>query len=1051
MRVPSNGSAAHTLMAVDTSTPVVALACPHHGGLGVARSLGRLGIPVYNIDSTSWAPASLSRYCRGGFTWDLDRAPEEKSVANLVEVARKAGRPCLLIAGSDRAAVFVADHASELKPWYILPEQNRTAIRSLCNKQRMTELAARYDVATPRTVSLQSNAERLESMNMELPVMVKGIDGPARIRYRKTKRIIHTKQQLHDLYGCIGESFISGLIAQEYIPGNEDTVWMFNGYFNARSECVSGFTGRKLRQCPVYTGVTSLGICQANAAVEQAAKRLLKGTGYSGIVDMDFRYDARNGQYKLLDVNPRLGSTFRLFVSSEGLDVVRACYLDLTGQAVPGASIPNGRKWMVEDFDLVASLHYLLDGTLHFREWVRSLQGIHETAFFAADDPVSILLMLRADAAQLLRRLGRRKSIRSPHPSITRSISGDEIMATFPQEVGVGAGPRVDPQRWCVPNAVAAKATKWPDAVALTDGSRVLTYDELDSQANRVAHYLRSLGVGPDVFVGVCLPRSAEMVVAALGVLKAGAAYLPMDPTYPFDRLTFMLQDAQTPVLIANPCVAERLSATGCMRVDVSAEEIKAQPDYVPRVEIMPEDLAYVIYTSGSTGKPKGVEVSHGALANLVSWHTQAFAVTPGDRASHVAGVGFDAAVWELWPYLAAGASVHLVDDATRASAKLLRDWLLARKITIAFVPTPLAERLLDLEWPSSTPLRALLTGGDTLQHYPPEGLPFQLINNYGPTECTVVATSCPVQAKAHPDARPPIGRPVMNTRIYLLNEHLEPVPAGEPGEICISGAGVARGYHNLPRITAEKFVGDPFSSEPGSRLYRTGDLGSLLPDGQIAFLGRTDDQIKIRGYRVEPDEIVGVLNRHPDVRESLVKACADPAGEKRLVAYVTLTGKSGVTPTSLRDFLAEKLPEYMLPAAFVALDAFPLTPHGKIDRAALPEPTAENTLKNSASPAPGSVIEEQVTSILATLLRVDRVGREENFFQMGGHSLLGAQVIAQVRDVFGVELSLRSLFDHPTAQEMSAEIERLILTKLAAGPAQNAQSLLAWPEGANA
>jgi amino acid adenylation domain-containing protein len=621
-------------------------------------------------------------------------------------------------------------------------------------------------------------------------------------------------------------------------------------------------------------------------------------------------------------------------------------------------------------------------------------------------------------------------------------------MATYPQELSVCEGPHLDPQRWCVPKAVAAKATKWPDAVALTSGSRVLTYQELDSQANRVANYLRSLGAGPDVLVGLCLPRSVEMVIAALGILKSGAAYLPMDPAYPPERLAFMLQDAQAPALITNSCLAARLPATDCTIVDIGASEIDAQPEYAPRVEILPGDLAYVIYTSGSTGKPKGVEITHGALANLVSWHRQAFSVMPGDRASHLAGLGFDAAVWELWPYLAAGASVHLVDEATRVSARLLRDWLLARKVTIGFAPTPLAERMLALEWPSHTPLRILLTGGDTLHRYPPAGLPFILVNNYGPTECAVVASSCPVQPVTLPHSRPPIGRPINNARIYLLDERLEPVPAGEPGEIYIAGAGVARGYHNLPSLTAEKFIPDPFSSEPGSRLYRTGDLASLLPDGQIAFLGRIDDQIKIRGFRIEPDEIVSVLNRHRDVRESLVTACEDRSGDKTLVAYVVFAPDSEATQTALRDFLAEQLPEYMLPAVFVCLDAFPLTPHGKIDRASLPEPSAGNTLGNGSVQAPDSEIEQRLTGILATLLHVEQVGADENFFQMGGHSLLGAQVIAHVRDAFGVELSLRSLFDHPTAQEMSAEIERLILTKLAVvseGP------VLASPTGASA
>jgi amino acid adenylation domain-containing protein len=625
-------------------------------------------------------------------------------------------------------------------------------------------------------------------------------------------------------------------------------------------------------------------------------------------------------------------------------------------------------------------------------------------------------------------------------------------MTTYPQELSVYSTlPHLDFQAGCVPNAVAAKATKWPDAIALTDGSEILTYHELDSRSNRVAQYLRSLGVGPDVLVGGCLERSLDRVVAMLGILKAGGAYGPLDPAYPPDRLAFMLDDARAPLLITSQSLSERLPSAKRDVVIVGAPEIAEQPDHPPRVDIMPDDLAYVIYTSGSTGKPKGVEVTHGGLANLVCWHRQAFEVTPGDRASHVAGLGFDAAAWELWPYLATGASVHMADEVTRSSAELLRDFLLARKLTISFVPTPLAERMLTLEWPNQTPLRILLTGGDTLHHYPPVNLPFMLVNNYGPTECTVVATSAPVVSDKRSAAQPHIGRAIANTEIYLLDEGLHPVPPGTPGEIHVGGAGLARGYRNRPDLTGEKFIPNPFSAEPGSRLYKTGDLGRLLPDGNIAFLGRVDDQIKIRGYRIEPNEIVSALDQHPDVRESLVFARENRPGDMRLVAYVVLTPDSRTSAAALRDALRQHLPEYMLPAAFVRLDAFPLTPHGKIDRAALPEPTVENTLGNDSVEAPVSPVEERLTNILKTLLGVEQVGVDDNFFQMGGHSLLGAQVIAHVRDAFGVELSLRSLFDHPTVREMSAEIERLIFAKLEAMGGSEAARGVSSPESANA
>jgi amino acid adenylation domain-containing protein len=518
------------------------------------------------------------------------------------------------------------------------------------------------------------------------------------------------------------------------------------------------------------------------------------------------------------------------------------------------------------------------------------------------------------------------------------------------------------------------------------------------------------------------------MVVAALGILKAGGAYVPLDPAYPPGRLAFMLDDAQAPLLISSPDLAQRLPAGKRELVYVDAPRIAAQPAGPLPVDIAPEHLAYVIYTSGSTGKPKGVEITHGSLANLVSWHNQAFSVTAADRASHVAGLGFDAAVWELWPYLAAGASVHLADEDSRNSAEVLWNWLVAERITISFVPTPLAEHLLTLSLDRlrKTDLRILLTGGDTLHHYPPPGLPFLLVNNYGPTECTVVATSGVVSPDGSPTTVPPIGRAIANTDIYLLDEALKPVPAGAPGEIYVGGAGVARGYHNRADLTGERFTPDPFSAEPGSRLYRTGDLGRLLPDGRIAFLGRVDDQIKIRGFRIEPQEIASVLNRHQDVRESLVVAREDTPGEKRLVAYVVIDGGSDCTLTELRDFAGGFLPEYMLPGAFVRLNAFPLTPHGKVDRAALPTPDPSNTLQDEASAGPPTATEQRVGEILGELLDLEEIALEDNFFMLGGHSLLGAQLIARLRDAFGVDITLRSLFEAPTVAALSAEVERL-------------------------
>jgi amino acid adenylation domain-containing protein len=600
-------------------------------------------------------------------------------------------------------------------------------------------------------------------------------------------------------------------------------------------------------------------------------------------------------------------------------------------------------------------------------------------------------------------------------------------MTTSPQKSALctAAAPAAREAR-LVPEMVAGQAAERPDAIAVASGAEVLTYFELHRRAGVFAAQLQALGVEPGDLVGLCLPRCLDMAVAALGIWRAGGAYVPMDPGYPAERLAFMLEDTQARVLVTNQHFIQRFAAWPGAVAD-AASLLAGDGGADPLVsEITPHELAYVIYTSGSTGTPKGVEITHTGLSNLVTWHRQVFAVTAADRASHLAGLGFDAAVWELWPYLASGASVHLADEAVRSSAELLQEWLLAKKVTISFVPTPIAEQIFMLDWPASASLRILLTGGDTLHHYPPANLPFAVFNNYGPTECTVVATSTRLDPGEYPDALPPIGRAIDNTEIYLLDERALPVPAGFPGEICIGGPSLARGYRNRPELTEEKFIPNPFHPEPGSRLFKTGDLARLLPDGQLAFLGRADDQIKIRGCRIEPKEVVGALNRRPEVRDSLVVAREDEGGEKRLIAYVILDETSRVTHTELRDFLRGQLPEYMLPALFVRLAAFPLTAHGKIDHSALPPPDSGNTLQEQASILPRTPTEIRVAGVLTALLKLDAIGRNDNFFLLGGHSLLGAQMIAQLREIFGVEISLRSLFDAPTVAALSAELDRL-------------------------
>jgi len=604
-----------------------------------------------------------------------------------------------------------------------------------------------------------------------------------------------------------------------------------------------------------------------------------------------------------------------------------------------------------------------------------------------------------------------------------------------------------------VPQLVAAQAAAVPGALAVMQGKLSLTYRELDQRANRLAHFLQSLGVGPDVVVGLYLDRSLALIAGALAILKAGGAYLPLDPSHPKERLIVMLKDAKTSILVTGHGMVEALPEhpEHVVALDSEGRLPFTQSSEAPIPRARRENLAYVIYTSGSTGQPKGVEISHGALLNLVCWHQRAFRITPDDRASQLSALGFDAAVWELWPYLTAGASVHLSDGVAMNDPEAVRDWLIFQKISICFLATPLAERVMTLEWPKKARLRVLLTGADTLHHYPPRKLPFQLVNNYGPTECTVLATSGTVPPNEHPHRLPSIGSPIDNVQVYILNEGMRQAPIGEFGEIYIGGAGLACGYRNQPDLTAERFVPDPFSSEPGAHLFRTGDLGCYLTDGQIAFLGRVDEQVKIRGFRIEPAEIVKVLDEHPAVQASTVVAREVEPGDKRLVAYFVPAAKAQPTHTELRNFIAARVPEYMVPATFVKLEALPLNPSGKVDRTGLPAPNAENTLRDSSFVAPRTPIEERLAAMLALLLDLDRVGVEDNFFLLGGHSLLGTQLIARVRDAFGVELSLRTLFDAPTVSKLSAQIEALLLAKLEAMSEEEAQLLANGTEPATA
>ncbi|UVL81789.1 amino acid adenylation domain-containing protein [Pseudomonas sp. B21-028] len=568
---------------------------------------------------------------------------------------------------------------------------------------------------------------------------------------------------------------------------------------------------------------------------------------------------------------------------------------------------------------------------------------------------------------------------------------------------------------------VEDQASARPEAVAVVYEGQTLTYGELNVRANRLAHRLLALGVRPDDRVAICAERSLEMIVGLLGVLKSGAGYVPVDPAYPAERIAYMLQDSAPVAVLAQ-------SSTRLLLGEVLVPVLNLDPDQNNAAEAVanPEvsgldagHLVYVIYTSGSTGQPKGVMVEHRNLRNLVGWHCEAFGVRRDSRTSSVAGFGFDAAAWEVWPALCAGATL-LLPPAHAGSEDVdgLLDWWQAQALDVCFLPTPVAEYAFGRNLGHQR-LHTLLIGGDRLRKLPVDAA-FELINNYGPTETTVVATSGRIdatQAVLH------IGKPVGNTRVYLLDARLQPVPVGATGELYIGGAGVARGYLNREQLTAERFVRDPFSPAEDARMYRTGDLGRYLPDGNIEYQGRNDGQLKIRGQRIELGEIESRLGDCAGVREAVVVALEDASGDKRLVAYYTVQEGEAPAPTidSLREQLQVHLPRHMVPSAYLRLDALPLTPNGKLDRRALPAPGSED-YSGRGHEAPEGDTEIRLAEIWRELLGVDRIGRHDDFFELGGHSLLAMRLIERMRQL-GLAVDVRMLFSQPTLQALAAAV----------------------------
>ncbi len=578
---------------------------------------------------------------------------------------------------------------------------------------------------------------------------------------------------------------------------------------------------------------------------------------------------------------------------------------------------------------------------------------------------------------------------------------------------------------------IEAQAARTPGAVAIASGDRSLTYRELDARANRLAQRLRGLGVGPESLVGLCVERSARMSVGLLGVLKAGAAYVPIDPAFPSARIALMLEDAQPEVIVTEANLVESLPTGDAEVVCLDSEwpTLAEGADAAPAVAVSAENLAYVIYTSGSTGRPKGVQVTHGALTNFLTSMADLLGVTDRDALLAVTTLSFDIAALEMFLPLAVGGRIEIVPREVAADGVRLAARLAKGDITMLQATPATWRLLLEGGW-KGTPNLAILCGGEAL----PRALADRLVdkgravwNLYGPTETTIWSSL----AKVEPgDAPITIGRPIARTQLYVLDARLRPVPVGVTGELYIGGAGVARGYYIRPGLTAERFLPDPFGKAAGGRIYRTGDLARWRSDGALECLGRADQQVKIRGFRVELGEIEAALAAHPAVREAAVVAREDATGEQALVAYVSAREGQTLAVADLRRALGEALPEYMVPSAFVTLDALPLTPNGKVDRNALPAPEESRGDRGFDYVPPRGPVEEALVGVWAELLGRDRVGVRDNFFELGGHSLFATQLLARIRDTFAVEPTLRDFLDDPTVAGLSRLIER----ELAAG-----------------
>ncbi|AOX04306.1 hypothetical protein BJP34_14360 [Moorena producens PAL-8-15-08-1] len=592
------------------------------------------------------------------------------------------------------------------------------------------------------------------------------------------------------------------------------------------------------------------------------------------------------------------------------------------------------------------------------------------------------------------------------------------------------------PDDKCIHQLFEEQVEKTPDAVAVVFEDEKLTYAQLNSKANQLAHYLQSLGVKPETLVGICVERSVEMVVSLLSILKAGGAYVPLDPNYPPSRLNYMVEDARLPIILTQEKWKHDLPQTTAQVICLEAEIPKTATSQNLKVSITSEHQAYMMYTSGSTGLPKGVNIRHQGVVRLVK-NTNYIKLTEEEIFLQLAPISFDAATFEIWGSLLNGGTL-VVMPPHKPSLGEIGTAIRENQVTTLWLSAGLFQLMVEEQLENLKPVKQLLAGGDVLSvtHVQKvvEKLPgCQLINGYGPTENTTFTCCFPVKADSNLEKSVPIGKPISNTQVYILDSNLQPVPIGVPGELHIGGDGLAIGYHNRPELTSEKFIPNPFDlskvnppltslleGSQKSKLYKTGDLARYLGDGNIEFLGRIDQQVKIRGYRIETGEIEAVLNSYPTVKETVVVAREDNPGEKRLVAYIVSEDNS-LSTSDLRHFLQQKLPDYMVPSAFVILEALPLTPNGKVDRKALPAPEVKwerNFL------LPRNPVERQLAQIWSEVLNVYPISIQDNFFDLGGHSLIAVRLMSQIEKQFGKNLPLATIFKGQTIEQLASILQ---------------------------